>query len=524
MVRMWFYILSVAALIAVAVVAVFQPAALYFLILILPLIGLGAYDIFSRHNVLTNYPVIGHLRYMLEFISPNLRQYFLETDKSGRPYNRQQRNLIAALGHGANGVHPFGTEFDVWENGYNYALHTIDVKKVPDSEGRVTVGGPQCKQPYSSSRLNISAMSFGALSPHAVMAMNRGAALGGFAQDTGEGGLSPYHLKFGADVIWEFGSAYFGCRTEDGRFDDDIFREKANRSEIKMIEIKLSQGAKPGHGGLLPGSKVTAEIAKVRGIPVGEDCLSPAAHPEFSTPRELMEFITRVRELCNGKPVGFKLCVGHRDEFMGICKAMLETGVKPDFITVDGAEGGTGAAPIELSDRVGMMLNEALPFVHSVLVGAGLHEDIRLIASGKVVSGFDMAHKVALGANICNVARPMMFAVGCIQAMRCHTNTCPTGVTTQNPARYKALNVLERGKNVHQYHAQTVKNFLDMAGIMGVSDPDDLTPGHVLHRLPDQKAASYAELYTYMDPGQLLDDDIPEEYAEAWARASVEHF
>ncbi len=524
MVRIWFYILSVLALAAVAITAPFWPGVLYFLILIVPLIGLGIYDIASRHNVLTNYPVIGHLRYMLEFISPEIRQYFLESDKSGRPYNRMQRNLVYARGRGEEGVHPFGTEFDPDNPGYNFALHTIAVKKVPESASRITIGGPQCKQPYSSSRLNISAMSFGALSSHAVLAMNKGAKLGGFAQDTGEGGLAPYHLKYGADVIWEIASAYFGCRTDEGRFDDEIFRDKANRDEIKMIEIKLSQGAKPGHGGLLPAAKITREISEVRGVPMGKDCLSPPTHPEFSTPRELMDFIVRLRKLCNGKPVGFKLCIGHRDEFMGICKAMLETGVRPDFITVDGSEGGTGAAPIELTDRVGMMINEALPFVHSVLVGIGLRDDIRIIASGRIVTGFDMAHKIALGADVCNMARPMMFAVGCIQALRCHTNTCPTGVATQDPRRIRALDVEERGKHVHRFHKATVSNFLDMVGIMGVDHPDKLTPGHVLHRLPDQRAASYAELYRYLKPGQLLGDDIPEEYAKAWVRASADTF
>ncbi len=524
MIRIWFYILSGLALIAVAMVSPFRPGALYFLIPIVPLIALGIYDIASRHNVLVNYPIIGHLRFMLEFISPEIRQYFLESGKSGRPYNRLQRNLVYARGRGEDGVHPFGTEFDPEEEGYNYALHTIAVKKVPASAGRITIGGPQCTQPYSCSRLNISAMSFGALSSNAVLAMNLGAKLGGFAQDTGEGGLAPYHLKYGADVIWEIASAYFGCRTDEGHFNDEVFREKANKDEVKMIEIKLSQGAKPGHGGLLPAAKVTPEIAEIRGIPVNQDCLSPATHPEFSTPRELMEFIVRVRKLCNGKPVGFKLCVGHRDEFMGICKAMLDTGVRVDFITVDGSEGGTGAAPIELTDRVGMMINEALPFVHSVLVGTGLRDDITIIAAGRIVTGFDMAHKIALGADVCNMARPMMFAVGCIQAMRCHLNTCPTGVATQDPRRARALDVEERGKHVHRFHKATISNFLDMVGIMGVDHPDKLTPGHILHRLPNQKAVSYAELYRYMELGELLGNEIPEEYAKPWKRASADTF
>ena len=391
--RIVFYVLSVLALAAIAALAPWHPGALYALIVVVPLIGLGVYDVFSSHNVLSNYPVIGHIRYVMEFISPEIRQYFLEDDKSGRPFNRQQRDLIKSRGAGNAGTHPFGTEYDVDAEGFNFALHSISVKDVNDDCMRVTIGGPQCTKPYNSSRMNISAMSFGALSSNAVLAMNQGAKLGGFAQDTGEGGLTPYHLEYGADVIWEIGSGYFGCRTKEGRFDDAEFTTKSNKDEIRMIEIKISQGAKPGHGGMLPASKVNKQIAQVREVPEHEDCLSPASHPEFSTPRELMDFIVRLRKLCNGKPVGFKLCVGRRSEFMGICKAMLDTGVRPDFITIDGAEGGTGAAPIELSDNIGLTINEALPFVHSLLTGLDLRKDIRLIASGKIVSGFDMVMK-----------------------------------------------------------------------------------------------------------------------------------
>lgn len=524
---MWryvFYVLSALALALVGALMPFQPAAAWALLAIVPLIALGFYDIASSRNVLSNYPVIGHLRYIMEFISPEIRQYFLEDDKSGRPFNRQQRDLVKSRGAGGNGTHPFGTEYDVFQSGYDFALHSIDVKQVPKTAERVSVGGPQCAQPYDSSRLNISAMSFGALSSHAVLAMNKGAAMGGFAQDTGEGGLTPYHLEHGADVIWEIGSGYFGCRTKDGRFDDADFRKKAVNPLVKMIEIKLSQGAKPSHGGMLPGSKVNAEIARIREVPEGEDCLSPASHPEFSTPRGLLEFVARLRDLCGGKPVGFKLCIGRRSEFLAICKAMLATGTLPDFITVDGAEGGTGAAPVELSDRLGLTINEALPFVHSALVGCGLRDKIRVIASGKVVTGFDMVHKLAIGADICNVARPMMFAVGCIQALRCHTNTCPTGVATQDARRARALKVDERAEHVKRYHRATLDSFIQITGALGVADPQQLEPRHILHRMPDQQARDYAQLHCYLPPGALLGEAVPAPFADDWARASADHF
>lgn len=522
--RITFYLLAIIALAIIAAITPVHPQALYALIVVLPLIALGIYDIGSSQNVLANYPVIGHLRYIMEFISPEIRQYFLEDDESGRPFSRQQRDLIKARGRGDSGTHPFGTEFDIEKSGYDFALHSIAVKQVPKLAERVQVGGPLCSQPYDSSRLNISAMSFGALSSHAVLAMNKGAALGGFAQDTGEGGLTPYHLEHGADVIWEIGSGYFGCRTKDGRFDDEDFRDKASNPLVKMIEIKISQGAKPSHGGLLPGAKVNAEIARIREVPEGEDCLSPASHPEFDTPRGLLDFVARLRRLCDGKPVGFKLCIGRRSEFLGICKAMLVSGILPDFITVDGAEGGTGAAPIELSDRIGLSINEALPFVHSALVGCDLRKHIRVIASGKVATGFDMVHKIAIGADICNVARPMMFAVGCIQALRCHTNTCPSGVATQDQRRARALKVDERAEHVKNYHRATIDSFIELTGALGASHPDQLTPAHIMHRMPNEHARSYAEFYAYLEPGALLTDAVPQAFARDWADASAEQF
>jgi glutamate synthase domain-containing protein 2 len=527
MFRFIFYIVSLLALAAVAALVWmvgFQTGVIVLLVIVLLLVGLGIYDVLSIHNVLRNYPVVGHLRYLMEFISPEIRQYFLEDDKSGRPYNRQQRDLIKSRSAGKSGTHPFGTEYDILESGYDFSLHSMNAKQVPKLAERVVIGGPQCTHPYDSSRLNISAMSFGALSSRAVLAMNKGAALGGFAQDTGEGGLSPYHLEHGADVIWEIGSGYFGCRHKDGRFDDGEFQKKAANASVKMIEIKISQGAKPGHGGMLPGAKVNAEIAKIRGVPQGEDCLSPANHPEFNSPRTLLEFVVRLRRLCGGKPVGFKLCIGWRSEFLGICKAMIETGVYPDFITVDGAEGGTGAAPLELSDKLGLSINEALPFVHSALVGCNLRQHIRVIASGKVVTGFDVVQKLAIGADVCNVARPMMFAVGCVQSMRCHTDKCPTGVATQDKARARAIDIDSRALDVKNYHRATIDSFMTIMGAMGVAEPRELTPAHILHRMPSDRPRAFDELYDYLEPGALLTNPVPEPFAKDWAAAQSERF
>ncbi len=522
--RRHFYLISLLCIFAVFFSSLIWAKSIYVLIFILPIFLLGVLDTYSKNNVLYNYPVIGHIRYLMEFISPEIRQYFLEDDKSGRPYNRQQRDLIQSRAHGASGTHPFGTEKDIKKEGFNFTIHSMDVKKVPLEAARITIGGPQCKQPYDSSRLNISAMSFGALSSRAVLAMNKGAKLGGFSQDTGEGGLTEYHLHYGADVVWEIASAYFGCRTQEGLFDDEEFRKKANQKSIKMIAIKLSQGAKPGDGGLLPGAKVTKEIAQYRGIPVGQDCQSPANHPEFSTPRGLLNFVERLRGLCGGKPVGFKLCIGRRSDFLGICKVMLETNILPDFITIDGAEGGTGAAPSEFSDYVGLALDEAIPFVHSSLIGCNLRESIKLLVSGKIVDGFDMLQKIALGADICNVARPMMFAVGCIQALRCDTGNCPTGVTTQDPKRAKAIDIDTKAVHVKNYHRETIINFLSLVGALGVDHPNKLLPTMIWHRLGNQKAKNYAELYDYLPPGALLNGSIPESFVKDWHEADANYY
>jgi len=524
---MWqkqFYIIAVFVFLVLFGLTWVWPKSAYFFIILIPIFILGIVDTFSLNNVLYNYPVIGHIRYLMEFISPEIRQYFLEDDKSGRPYSRDQRDLIKTRAKNMSGTHPFGTEKDIKTEGYNFTLHSMVVKQVPPETARVIVGGRDCKQPYNSSRLNISAMSFGALSSRAVLAMNKGAKLGEFSQDTGEGGLTSYHLEYNADIVWEIGSAYFGCRTSEGLFNDEEFRKKSNYQAVKMIAIKLSQGAKPGDGGFLPAAKVTKEIARFRDIPEGKDCQSPAVHPEFNTPRGLLEFVLRLRQLSGVKPVGFKLCIGRRSDFLGICKAMLATGILPDFITIDGAEGGTGAAPSEFSDYVGLALDEALPFVHSSLVGCNLRQHIRLIASGKIVDGFDMLQKIALGADLCNVARPMMFAVGCIQALRCHTGNCPTGVTTQDPKRAKAIDVNTKALHVKNYHHETIKNFLLLVGALGVDHPDKLTPDMIWHRLGNQKAVTYAQLYDYLQPGALLNGEIPSDFAKDWDEANADYY
>jgi len=522
--RVFYGVFVILTLASGAALARWAPAWLWLWGILPVLAVMGAWDLRSRHNVLRNYPILGHLRYMLEFVRPELRQYFFESETSGRPFNREQRDLVNARADGGSDTSPFGTRRDMEGAGFDFVQHSMAPKNVDSRYARLVIGGPQCRLPYDSSRLNISAMSFGALSGNAVAAMNKGAKLGNFAQDTGEGAISPYHREHGGDIIWEIASAYFGCRHQDGSFDPDEFKKKACAEQVKMIEIKISQGAKPGHGGLLPGSKVNQEIADTREIPVGEDCLSPASHPEFDTPIGLLQFLARLRELCGGKPVGFKLCLGHRAEFMGVCKAILETGIQPDFITVDGAEGGTGAAPAEFSDFIGTYINEALPFVHNCLVGIGKREEIVVIASGKVALGFDMAEKIALGADMCNSARAFMFSVGCIQAQRCHTNTCPTGVTTQDPARAKSLEVNVKAVRVRNFHDATVKSLLDIVGTLGLDSPDRLGPEHIFHRPEHGPARTYADIHPKVEVGDFLRDAIPEDYLQDWQQASAQYF
>lgn len=490
----------------------------------------GVYDIYySHHNVLMNYPVIGHLRYMLEFISPEIHQYFIEGPHNGRPFNREQREIVYTRASGQDGVIPFGTQYDLLESGSEFAHHSLKPCKTDETAMRLELGGQQCDKPYMASRVNISAMSFGALSANAIRALNRGARMGQFFHNTGEGGLSPYHLAEGGDICWQIGTGYFGCRDTDGKFDADSFQRTSAHEQVKLIELKLSQGAKPSHGGVLPAAKVSPEIARIRMIPEGQDCISPPAHAEFSTPLGLLEFVQRLRELSGGKPVGFKLCVGRREQFMGIIKAMLESNIMPDFITVDGAEGGTGAAPYEFSDTLGLPLIEGLNFVHNALVGVGLRKHIRLIASGKIISGFDVVQKMALGADMVNMARPMMFALGCIQARRCHTNTCPSGIATQDARRGSAVDVDFRAGHVRNFHHATVQSCCDLLGAMGASRPEEVGPDMLYRRLTDTRVVSYASLLPQLKPGQLLDPpkrvtNWKAEWGQFWASASASRF
>lgn len=480
-------------------------------LLFLALSLVGLYDLQQQqHAILRNYPIIGHLRFMLELIRPEIRQYFLESETEAAPFSRAQRTLVYARAKGQSDKRPFGTQLDTRAIGYEWINHSIAPSVLQSYDFRVTVGGASCTQPYSISLFNISAMSFGALSANAIMALNQGAKLGGFAHDTGEGSISRHHRTFGGDLIWEIGSGYFGCRDAQGRFSAERFVENVRSDQVKMVEIKLSQGAKPGHGGVLPGPKVTEEIAEARGVQVGEDCVSPAAHSSFSTPLELMQFVQQLRTLSEGKPVGFKLCIGHPWEWFAIVKAMLESNILPDFIVVDGAEGGTGAAPLEFSDHMGMPMQEGLRLVHNTLVGAGLREHIRLGASGKIVSAFDMARTLSLGADWCNSARGFMFALGCIQAQTCHTGNCPTGVTTQDPKRQLALVVPSKAQRVHQFHAHTLEALQELMQASGLKKPSDITPHHIMRRVSETQVMHLSELIDTLAPRVLLQEDLSE--------------
>ncbi len=525
MLRRAFWFLSIVVFAIIVLLSLIWPDFLFLFVIVIPIFMIGVFDVLQRkHNVLRNYPLIGHFRYMFESIRPQIRQYFIESNQSGMPFSRENRSLVYERASKTIDTLPFGTQRDVHDLGFDWVNHSMSPTEVAETEGRIMVGGPQCSKPYSASRLNVSAMSFGALSKNAVRAINRGANLGNFAQNTGEGGLSPYHLEEGGDVFWQIASGYFGCRTPDGDFDPHVFQEKANHPNVKMIEIKISQGAKPSHGGMLPAAKITPELSEIRGVPMGKDCLSPASHKTFSTPVGLLKFVAQLRELSHGKPVGFKLCIGIKSEFLGICKAMLKTGIYPDFITIDGSEGGTGAAPVELTDYVGTPLNEGLVFAHNSLVGVGLREHIRLIGSGKVITGFDMVSKMALGADMCNSARGMLFAVGCIQSRRCNTNLCPTGVTTQDPRLMYALSVKDKAPKVANFHSATIQSFLEVLGVAGVNSVAELTPEHMHRRLDVGHAANYREIYTYLEPKQLLEGSIPDVFAQPWADADPDKF
>jgi glutamate synthase domain-containing protein 2 len=466
----------------------------------------GVHDLIQRkHSILRNYPVIGHARFLLEEIRPEIQQYFVESNTDGRPFDRVTRDLMYDRAKGNHGEKPFGTQRNVNEVGYEFVAHSMTAKPKPDgSPPKVPIGGPKVTKPYDIAMLNVSAMSFGSLSGNAIEALNGGAALGGFAHDTGEGSISVHHRKYGGDLIWEIASGYFGCRGDDGRFDAAKFKERANLDQVKMISIKISQGAKPGLGGLLPGAKVNAEVAAARGVPIGQTVVSPPAHTAFRTPLELIDFIDELRELSGGKPVGFKICVGSKREFLAICKAMIERQSGPDFIIVDGSEGGTGAGPVEFEDYLGMPLTEGLMFVHNALVGAGLRDDIKIGASGKVASGIDIVKRVCQGADFTLAARAMMFAIGCIQAQKCHTNHCPVGVATQDPWRARALNVEDKKQRVFQYQERTVNSAYQIISSMGLDSFSQLTPRKLFRRIDPSTTKTYKDLYEWLDPGELV--------------------
>ena len=489
----------------------------------------------TRHAILRNYPVIGHMRFFLEFIRPEMRQYFIESDTEALPFSRAQRSLVYQRAKGDPDNRPFGTLMDVGARGYEWVNHSMAPTRLDGHDFRVWIGGSPdapsqsvapCTQPYHASVFNISAMSFGALSANAILALNKGAQIGGFAHDTGEGSISQHHRVHGGDLIWEVASGYFGCRNDDGSFSEERYIANATQPQVKMIELKLSQGAKPGHGGVLPGAKVTPEIAAARGIPVGIDCISPARHSAFSTPEEMMHFIARLRQLSGGKPTGFKFCLGHPWEWFAIVKAMLKTGITPDFIVVDGAEGGTGAAPVEFTDHVGVPLQEGLLLVHNTLIGVNLRDRIKLGAAGKVITAFDITRMMALGADWCNAGRGFMMALGCIQAQTCHTGNCPTGVTTQDAVRQQALVVPDKATRVAQFHKSTLHALQELVQAAGLRHPCELNAHHIVRRTGDSQVHLLSNVVLHVQPGALLGplDGQHNVFQIYWPRACAESF
>ncbi|MEM1064086.1 MAG: FMN-binding glutamate synthase family protein [Pseudomonadota bacterium] len=520
--------LAISALLTVLCLALLTVSIWFWLpvVVFAALTVVGIYDVTqTRHAILRNYPILGHMRFIFEGIRPEIRQYLIESDQDEEPFSRDERSLVYQRAKGVEDKRPFGTRERVYDAGYAWLTHSVAPKHLELDDLRVTIGGPNCVRPYSASLYNVSAMSFGSLSSNAILALNKGAKMGGFAHDTGEGGVSRYHKAGGGDLIYEIGSGYFGARTPDGAFDPARFAETAALDQVKMVELKLSQGAKPGHGGVLPASKITPEIAEARGVPMGVDCVSPAAHSAFSTPIEMMEFIGLLRERSGGKPVGFKLCIGHRREFMCIVKAMIETSVVPDFIVVDGKEGGTGAAPLEFANHVGMPLIEGLTFVHNTLRGAGIRDQVKIGAAGKLVSAFDIARVLAIGADWANSARGFMFSIGCIQAQACHTNHCPVGVATQDPLRMRALDVGDKAQRVANFHRNTLKALAEMAGAAGLDDPCSFLPYHFMQRETSGEMAEASDVFGYLPEGFLLrGEEAGGGYLERWQRAAAGSF
>ena len=524
-----FIIFSIFSLLLVGLIAHFWwPPILWALIALVPIILLGFYEMLQKkHAIMRNFPILGRGRYIMEFLRPKIYQYFIESDTDGTPLNRISRSVVYQRAKKEKDTAPFGTQLDVYGEGYEWINHSIaalDAHKL-NHDPRITIGGPDCRQPYSCSVFNVSAMSFGSLSNAAIMALNGGAKIGGFAHNTGEGGISPYHKKFGGDLIYQIGTGYFGSRSKDGNFSPEEFANRAALPSVKMIELKLSQGAKPGHGGILPAKKNTLEIASIRGVEPGTAVNSPPYHKAFNTPTEMLYLIQQMRELSNGKPIGFKLCVGRKSEFLCICKAMIEAGIKPDFIAVDGGEGGTGAAPLEFSNSVGMPFREGLAFVYDALVGFGLKKDIKIIASGKIMTGYHIFRAISLGADVCYSARAMMLALGCIQALECNKNTCPTGVATQNPELVKGLVVSDKKERVANFHHSTVEAFVEMMAAAGFDHPNDINRTDIYRRTSMNEVKRYDQIYPYIAPGCLLKEEtIPADWRVFMAEARSDSF
>ncbi len=525
MVRRLFLLSALLVLVFNYCLSFFYPPIWWSMVVFGPLMLIGFIDMFqTQRAICRNFPIIGHLRYLMEFVRPEINQYFVESNSSGRPFSREERSVIYQRAKNVRDTIPFGTQKDLYQTGYEWVNHSMLPKQVDPLKMRVTVGGSECKHPYEASILNIGAMSYGSLSKNAVMAFNEGAKIGHFAHNTGEGGLSPYHLQGGGDLIWQIGTGYFSCRQKDGSFCPEQFKEKSRMPNVKMIELKLSQGAKPGGGGILPGAKVTQDIADVRGVAVGKTIISPPAHPGCDTPVKLLEFIARLRDLSDGKPVGFKLCIGKRHEFLALCKAMIKTGIRPDFIAVDGGEGGTGAAPLEFSNHIGYPLTEGLIYVKNALVGFSLRDKIKIFASGRVTTGFGMVHHMALGADVIYSARGMMLALGCIQALKCDSNHCPVGITTHDPGLTVGLVVSEKRHRIANYHRNTVKSLSQIIGVMGLDHPSQLRPWHIMHRLDTIRATHFGHIYNFLKDGDLLKETPPVDFEEAFKAASPDTF
>lgn len=523
------FVLLIVAIIVSVLLALFVGVGFWVLagiLGILLLIAIGDY-FQTKQSIRRNFPIVGHFRYLSDWLHPKIYQYFVEPDTDGRPFSRIYRSIVYQRAKNVLDTAPFGTQMNVYETGYEWMNHSIAAISHHDihDEPRYTIGGADCKQPYSCSMLNVSAMSYGSLSKNAIMALNGGAAIGNFAHNTGEGGISEYHDKFNGDLIYQIGTGYFGSRAEDGNFSPELYAQRAAADNVKMIELKLSQGAKPGHGGILPAKKVTEEISKIRNVPMGKDVLSPPYHKAFNTPLGLMKFIGQLKELSGGKPVGFKLCVGSKSEFLAICKAMIETGIRPDFIAIDGGEGGTGAAPLEFSNSVGMPLREGLAFAYDALIGFDLKKDIALIAAGKIVTGFDMFRVFALGADVCYSARAMMLSLGCIQALECNKNTCPVGVTTNDPHLMRGLVVKDKKERVAEYHKETIASFIELIAASGIKEINQINRSHINRRIEMNKSQRYDEIYPYITKGCLLDiSSCPDEWHPHLVQADASTF